>query len=91
MFKHWMEIVHNHDNSYRDWLFYWNVFLRESQLPQYVSMAKNSHLRNYVEVHSLSSDQVSLSVQLKTFSKFSGWTFKIFLLLNCIIVYFIYL
>ena len=22
MFKHWMEIVHNHDNGYRDWLFY---------------------------------------------------------------------
>ena len=26
MFKHWMEIVHNHDNGYCDWLFYWNVF-----------------------------------------------------------------
>ena len=30
MFKHRMEIVHDHDNGYRDWLFYWNVFLRES-------------------------------------------------------------
>ena len=33
-----------------------------------------------------------LRVQLKTFSKFGGWTFNFFvLLLNCIIVYFIYL
>ena len=31
MFKHWMEMVHNHDNGYRDRLFYKNVFpLRES-------------------------------------------------------------
>ena len=26
MFKHWMEIVHNHDNRYCDWLFCYNVF-----------------------------------------------------------------
>ena len=26
MFKHWMEIVYNHDNGYRDWLFYQKVF-----------------------------------------------------------------
>ena len=31
-----------------------------------------------LEVHSLSSDQVFLSIPLKTFSKFSGWTFKFF-------------
>ena len=49
-------------------------------------MAKDSHLRNYLEVHSLSSDQVFLSIQLKTFSKFSGWSFKFSLLLNCIMV-----
>ena len=31
MFKHWMEIVHNHDNLYLDWLFHQNAFpLRES-------------------------------------------------------------
>ena len=31
MFKHWMEIVHNHDKGYIDWLFHQNVFaLRES-------------------------------------------------------------
>ena len=48
-----LEIVHNHDNGYLDWLFHQNVFpLRESV---------------------------------------SGWTFNFFLLLNCIIVYFIYL
>ena len=26
MFTHWMEIVHDHDNGYCDWLFYCNVF-----------------------------------------------------------------
>ena len=26
MFKHWMEIVHNHDNGYLDWFFRQNVF-----------------------------------------------------------------
>ena len=26
MFKHRMEIVHNHGNDYRDWLFYQSVF-----------------------------------------------------------------
>ena len=31
MLKHWMEIVHNHDNDYLDWLCHQNVFsLRES-------------------------------------------------------------
>ena len=31
MFKHCMEIVHNHDNGYLNWLFHQNVFpLRES-------------------------------------------------------------
>ena len=30
-FKHWMDIVHNHDNGSLDWLFHQNVFaLRES-------------------------------------------------------------
>ena len=64
MFKHWMEIVHNHDNGYLDWLFYKNIFP--------LAMAKDSHLRNYLEAHLLSSDQVFLSIQLKTFSKSSG-------------------
>ena len=53
-----MEIVHNHVNGYRDWLFHQNVFLRESQLPSCLSMAKDSQLRDYVEVYSLTSDQV---------------------------------
>ena len=52
-------------------------------------MAKDSYLRDHLNVHSLSSDQVFRSVQLKTFSKFSGWSFKMILVLNCIIVYFI--
>ena len=25
MLKHWMEIVHNHDNGYFDWLFHKNI------------------------------------------------------------------
>ena len=79
MFKHLMEIVHNHDNDHLDWLFHWNIF----------PVAKGSQLRNYLEVHSLSSDQVFLPISLKTCSKFSGWTFKcFFLLFNCRIVYF---
>ena len=40
--------------------------------------AKDSQLRVYLEVYSPSSDQVFLSIQLKTFSKFSGWTFFAF-------------
>ena len=31
MFKHSIEIVHNHDNNHLDWLFHQNIFpLRES-------------------------------------------------------------
>ena len=31
MLKHWMEIVHNHDDGYLDWLFHQNIFhLRKS-------------------------------------------------------------
>ena len=42
MFKHWMEIVHNHDNGYLDWLCHQIVFLpRESTS---LAMAKDSHL-----------------------------------------------
>ena len=26
MFKHGMEIVHNHDNGHLDWLFHQNIF-----------------------------------------------------------------
>ena len=26
MFKHWLEIVHNHDNDYFDWLFHQKLF-----------------------------------------------------------------
>ena len=56
MFKHQMEIVQNHGNGYRDWLFY-------------LSMAKDSHLSDYLEVYSLSSDQVFLWVQFQMFFK----------------------
>ena len=31
MFKHWVVIMHDHDNGYPDWLLHQNVFpLRES-------------------------------------------------------------
>ena len=75
MFNHWMEIAHNHDNRYLDWLFQQNVFpLRESTSIMSGNGKAGSHLRNYLEVHSLSSDQVTKS----SFQKFSGWTFKCF-------------
>ena len=100
MFKHSMEIVHNHDNDHLDWLFHQNIFpLRESTsifpLRESTSImsgnGKGFTVEEFLEVHSLSSDQVFLSIPLKTFSKFSGWTFKcfFFLLFNCSIVYFI--
>ena len=73
MFKHCMEIVHNHGNGYRD-CFTRMFFLRESQLPLCLSMVKDSQLRDYLEVYSLSSDQVFLSIQLKTCLEFSRWT-----------------
>ena len=87
-----MEIVHNHDNDHLDWLFHWNIFpLRESTSTM-SGNGKGFTLRDYLEVHSLSSDQVFLLISLKSFSKFSGWTYKcFFLLFNCSIVYFIYL
>ena len=48
-----MEIVHNHDNDHLDWLFRQNIFpLKESTC---LAMAKGSHLRNYLEVHSSNS------------------------------------
>ena len=61
MFKRRMEIVHNHCNGYRDWLFYENVFpQRESTSIMSLSMPNDSHFRDYLEVYSLSSDQVFL-------------------------------
>ena len=65
MFKHCTEIVHNHDNSCLDWLFHQKVFpLRESTSIMSDNGKGFIHLRNYLEVHSLSSDQVFLSMQL---------------------------
>ena len=62
-----METVHNYDNDHLDWLFHWNIFpLRESTSTM-SGNGKGSHLRNYLEVHSLSSGQVFLSIPLKNF------------------------
>ena len=41
-------------------------------------MAKDSQLRDYLEVYSLSSDQVFLSIQLKACLEFSGSTCEFF-------------
>ena len=41
-------------------------------------MAKDSQLRDYLEVYSLSSDQVFVSIQLKTCLEFSGGLVKFF-------------
>ena len=57
MFKHWMEIVHNHDNGYLDWLllFHQNVFPLRESTSKMSSNGKGSHLRNNLGAHSLSS------------------------------------
>ena len=74
-----MEIVDNHDHDHLDWLFHWNIFpLRESTSIMSGS-GKGFKVEEYLEVHSLSPDQVFFSIPSKTFSKFSGWTFKCFL------------
>ena len=82
-----MEITHNLDNRYLDWLFQQNVFpMRESTSIMAGNGKAGSHLRNYSEVHSLNSDQVFISkVQWMDFQMF------FFLLSNCSIVYFIFL
>ena len=79
MFKHWIEILHEHDNGYLDWLFNQNVFpLRESASIM-SGNGKGFKLEElFLDVHSLSSEQDFFSIQLKPFSKFSGWTFKHF-------------
>ena len=72
MFKHWMEIVHHHDNGYLDWLFYENVFpLRESTFIM-PNNGKGFTLEESFRSPSLSFDQDFLPIQLKTFKKFSG-------------------
>ena len=43
-----------------------------------MAMAKDSHLKSYLEVHSLNSDQVFLSIQSKTFPKFSDGFYNCF-------------
>ena len=58
MFKYYMEIVRNHDNGFLDWLFHQNVFPLRESTSICLAIAKDSHLRNYLEVHSLGPDQV---------------------------------
>ena len=66
MFNHWMEIVHNHDNGYLDWLFHKSILRpRESNSILPGKGERDSHLRNYLEVHSLNFGNSS---------EFSGWT-----------------
>ena len=46
MFKHQMEMVPNHGNGYRDWLFYQNVFPQRESTSMMSFMAKDSQLRD---------------------------------------------
>ena len=62
-----MEIVHNYDNDHLDWLFHKNSFPPRESTSIMSGNGKGSHLRNYLEVHSLSSEKVFLSVPLKNF------------------------
>ena len=82
MFKYCMEIVHNHDNGYLGWLFHQNGYPLKESTSIMSGSGKGFTLEEIFG--SPFSDQVFLSIQLQTFSKFSGWTFKFFLLLNCI-------
>ena len=76
--------MHNLDNHYLNWLFQQNVFpMRESTSIMSGNSKAGSQLRNYLEVHSLSSDQVPFK------SSVDGLLNFFFLLLNCSIVYFI--
>ena len=77
MFYHWMEIVHNHLNGYLDWLFHQSVFpLRESTS----IMSGNGKGFTLQELFRSQFTElyVLLSIQLNTFSKFSGRTCNIF-------------
>ena len=75
MFKHRMEVVHNHDNDHLDWLFHHNIFpLRESTSIM-SGNGKGLTLEKLFRSPFTSSDQVFFSIPLKTFSKFSGLPF----------------
>ena len=78
--------MHNLDNRYPNSLFQQNVFpLRESTSIISGNSKAGSQLRNYLEVHSLSFDQVPFKISV------DGLLTFFFLLLNCSIVYLIYL
>ena len=62
MFKYWLELVHNHENGYLDWLFHWNIFSLKESTSIMSDSGKGSHLKNYLKVHSMNSDQVFLSI-----------------------------
>ena len=42
------------ENGYLHWMLQQNIFLRESKILYCLSKTKDSHLRNYLDVHSLS-------------------------------------
>ena len=69
MLKQWMDTVHNQ-----------NVFPERVKSHNVWQKAKDSHLRTYLEVHLLNSDQVFISIRLKAFPEFSGRTFFFFCL-----------
>ena len=47
MLKHRMEIMHNHDNGYRDWLFYKNVFPKRESTSIMSFSGKGFTLKDY--------------------------------------------
>ena len=53
MFKHWLEIVHNHDNGYLDLLQ--NIFALRESASIMTGSGKDSHLTNSLKVYSLNS------------------------------------
>ena len=63
--------MHNHENGYLDWLFYQNVIPPRESNSILSGKGKGFTLE---EVHSLNSDEVFASIQLKKYLEFSGCT-----------------
>ena len=79
-----MEIVHNYDNDHLDWLFHKNIFPPKESTSIMSGNGKGSH--SHLEVHSLSSDQVFLSIPLKNFQRLVNGLLNVFFcfsLFNC--------
>ena len=69
MFKHWMEIVHNHGNGYRDLVVLLESFPQREPISIVSFSGKGFTFEGYLEVHSLSSDQIFPFSSIKNFFK----------------------